>query len=194
MKKKLTALLLALVMVFSCFSYTYADTNQNEKKVNKEKEYSYMYNELPITSNVKLTEEELEVLYNNVMSNFSDSDAVVTPSYVPIEDPGSILVTGPVYRYCNNENAREVAEALAAYLISKLPTKSTNNLFANWLIVKVTNLANSIKDTYIGTWVTKSWSSYDNMYKYYTTLIHYTDATYTTKISVQYYYNGLYGY
>lgn len=185
--KKLIVILLTLSLILSTVTMVCADGNSQNTK---ETQYTYKYNGINVTSNVKLSKHELEELMSDTMKrikNGSNNNAEVNPTFVPSDPEGnSILIAGPSYRVYDNSDVQIVAGATVAWIVSKIPAPIQSSYLGYVAIGWMTAKVDAIKDTYVGAWVSKSYSTYDEMYKYYSTLIHFSDSTYSTPIDVQY--------
>lgn len=104
------------------------------------------------------------------------------------ENPGSsqVKVVAPYYRTYKNTGYKAAAELTTIYIISKLPKKMKETAFGTWVIGKFQGWASKTKTTYVGSWVTSSWSNSKNKRVYHATLVHYEKSNYTKPKSVQY--------
>jgi len=59
--------------------------------------------------------------------------------------------------------------------------------FGVWILNKVTGFSKKIKTTYVGSWVTSTYSSSQGKRVYHATLVNYKKSNYTQPLSVQYY-------
>jgi len=186
--KKLISILLALSLILSTITMVCADGNgQNMKKT----QYVYKYNGINITSNVKLSKDELKELMSDTMkrikNNSGNNNGEVNPTFVPSDPEGnSILVAGPSYRVYDNSDVQIVAGATVGWIVSKIPAPIQSTYLGYVAVAWMTAKVDGINDTYVGAWVSKSYSTYDEMYKYYSTLVHFSNSTYSTPIDVQY--------
>lgn len=180
--KKIICMFLVFTLIFCSFSQVFADIDKEND--NKEKEYTYDYNGIEIVSNEKLTEQEINSLMETILSK---DPGDIQPSFIPEPEPGAILVDGPEYNVNDNTDVREVSNLIVAWVSTKIPGPLSKSTLFNWVFSKLTGWTDEIEDTYSGSWVSKSWSTYYQGYKYYTTLVHYSDDTFSEPISVQYY-------
>ncbi|KGR78595.1 hypothetical protein [Ureibacillus sinduriensis] len=87
-----------------------------------------------------------------------------------------------------NNGVGKVANAVLAYITSKIPVRLASSKLFNYFFSTFTGWATAtIQPTYTGTWVTRAWSEYDQMYISKCTVVHYTDAKRSGVKDVAYY-------
>lgn len=148
------------------------------------KEFTYTVNGVEITGNVPLDEKQLEGLYNQTMN--SQSEGEITPLWEDNSDT-TVRETEPYYRYVNNAKVRAAADLFNAYFLKKIPKKITSSTWANWSVLRIMNFTeNAIKDAYVGSWISSSYNSRLGERRYFATLIHFTDSTYSMPKKIEY--------
>lgn len=161
-----------------------------KESVDNEDIYTYKYKGVEISGNYLLSEQEVVDKLAEVkeMIKFQKKEKdEFTTSYIPVETfPGSV-VAGPYYRSYDNTNERMTADLIAAWVSTKIPYFLSKELYINFLVNKLTDWSSSIVDTYVGTWQSKSFSSYYDLYEYHNTVVHFTDSSYSDLKSVAYY-------
>ncbi|AMX01167.1 hypothetical protein [Rummeliibacillus stabekisii] len=135
---------------------------------------------------MELNESELNDLYKNATSKIVTSEA---PSITPFQnDIGSnaITVVPAKKTHYDNSGVRDAADIVTAWLGTKIPVKLTEKTYRNYLVSKFTDFSSLIKDTYVETYVIRTWSEYDQMYLFKSTVVHYSDSHYDKINSVNY--------
>lgn len=147
--------------------------------------YNYVYKGVNINSDKKLTLEEQSSIYS--IATRKNNSEVISPFGHIIGGSGEIEY-GPKYETYTNKTEQLIAETIVAWLFSKIPIKKLSGdkkFFAGFVLGKITGWVKSaFKPTYVGYWTTKSYS--DGLYRYYLTIVHYEDDTFTQPIDVQY--------
>ncbi|MGY3314993.1 hypothetical protein ACV242_003489 [Peribacillus simplex] len=128
---------------------------------------------------------EIENLYNEVMSINTLNSGGIT-AYGPISGGSTITEIAPIYRTYKNTGVNEAKNLIFAYMMKKIPKKLTDSVFANWLFVKL-NSWSKISPTYVGSWVSSSYSTAEKKRNYHATVVHYGKSNYTSPKSVQYF-------
>ncbi|MED4035793.1 hypothetical protein ABEU98_30720 [Priestia megaterium] len=173
-----------------------AESNQSRQSVssqldqeNTEPEYTYTYNGIEFTGNYELTTDELRTLYVQSLALEAKTTSPSDDVSVEVNDPGTgqVQVVKPYYRTYTNKTQKEVANAITSYLLSKIPSPVKGNVVGIWVVGKITQWTNVIKQTYVGSWITSSYVTSKKKRVYHATLVHYKNSNYTTPISVQYY-------
>ncbi|WP_340025243.1 hypothetical protein MHI24_08700 [Paenibacillus sp. FSL K6-1096] len=193
--KKLSAIL-SIALLMTTFA-PFASANQASPTEAPSHEFvsqqltsnSYTYNGIEISSPLILSENELASIYANVQKA-TDSRNIITPFSHEIGGSGEI-VYGPKYEAHSNRDVVTFASMAAAWLNNFIYTKSGWNpaWFKKWVIsaTEAWFINSAVKPTYTGIWTTRSGDlQIPGLYHYYLTLVHYTDGTFTTPISVQY--------
>lgn len=157
----------------------FAESSQEEEQI-----FIYEYNGIEFSGNVELTQEQLSNMYAEVMGSPTESSEIGVMGRNP--DGSTVIVVKPTYRTYKNKGAKAAAELLSAYIISKAPKPVKTSVFGGWVLTKLSGWANAIKPTYVGAWVTSSWSRAENKRLYFNTLVHYKKSNYTQPKSVQY--------
>lgn len=196
--KKILSLMLSSALLLSV-TPSFAKANENTEDttipVQSQEEYTYNFNGVEITSNVELSDEEVESVYNeavapkNASSMIPNSSNLGGSAITPFADEdggGTRTEIAPYYRTYKNTTINEAKNLIFAYMMKKIPKKITDNVFANWLIVRL-NKWSDVDPTYVGSWASSAWSNYDNRRNYHATLVHYAKSNYTSPKSVQYY-------
>ncbi|UFJ39566.1 hypothetical protein LOK74_16085 [Brevibacillus humidisoli] len=159
-----------------------------EKQAQNEQTYSYTFKGIKFTGNQKLSEKRLEQLYQGILLETGQKNKVVKPN---INDPGgggAEVIIGPIYKHYDNGMEREVAKAIVAYLLKKLPSKVTDSFLVNWTAIRLSGwVDDAMGDTYVGAWGWKVEDSDDECTYYYETVVHYEDDSYKKPLDVQYY-------
>lgn len=139
-----------------------------------------MYNGVEFTGNTELTEEQLEGMYQNVIS----PEQTITPFAV---DPGSsyVSVIAPTYKTYNNTAVKVAAELVVSGIVAKSGGKITKSIIYTWTLGRLQSWGSSINHTYVGGWVSSSYVN--SQRRYYETLTRYKNSNYTSPTSVQYY-------
>ncbi|GIN40096.1 MULTISPECIES: hypothetical protein [Heyndrickxia] len=188
--KKLIPVSLATIMSISMVSPTLADTiNTNTSNTDLSvvdsisAEYSYIYKGVEITGNIPLNDVEISNIYNSALNKNTSGGPVI---YGPIEGGSWVYEVPPTYRSYSNAWVGEAANLIVAYILKGVPKKVTDNVFANWVFTKMLGWAKA-SPSYVGSWVTSSWSNYDNRRNYHATLVHYSDSSYSQPLSIQYF-------
>jgi hypothetical protein len=152
--------------------------------------YTYKYKGVEISGNSVLTEEQTEGILSSIKKKEKepkDVDGGISTYYVPVPEFPGYIVDGPYKRHYDNSDVRFTAEAVTAWVGTKIPAWISKNAFLNFAFNRLTGWANNIEDTYAVTYITKAYSDYHGLYEYYGTLVHYTDSSYSTPKEVQYY-------
>lgn len=185
--KNIFAFSLSLLILFSFVAPSFASIEvSNETSTQQEvNEYAYSFNELEIISNTILTEQEIENLYNEVMSINTLNSGGIT-AYGPISGGSTKTEIASIYRTYKNTGVNEAKNLIFAYMMKKIPKKLTDSVFANWLFVKL-NSWSKISPTYVGSWVSSSYSTAEKKRNYHATVVHYGKSNYTSPKSVQYF-------
>lgn len=195
-----------LIMAASALSlslYSPVSANEQESLVTNEIQnaplYTYEYNGIEFSGNVQLSPEELKAMYNDVLgtpsnllsksSTSSASNASNGSVSILAEDNGSSYVkeSSTYYRTYKNTTVKIAAELATAFIISKTPKKIRSSTFGAWMFGKFQGWVSGDKTTYVGSWISSTWSSYQNKRLYKATVVHYKNSNYTTPLSVQYY-------
>lgn len=189
--KKLLLLMLSSTLLLS-LTPSFANANENTEDpaipLQSQEEYTYSFNGLEITSNVVLSKLEVENVYNEVIGIKNVSPilgSTITPNAVE-PGGGSRTEIAPIYRTYKNTTINEAKNLIFAYMMKRIPKKITDNVFANWVFVKLNKWA-TVNPTYVGSWVSSSWSDHANRRNYHATLVHYAKSNYTQPKTVQYY-------
>lgn len=187
MKRHITRFVsIMLVSVLSLSLLNPASANELESLSNEDTPlYSYEYKGIEFTGDTELSQDELEIMYNDIINPSSNSNGEITTF---AEDHGSsmVRVVPPYYRTYKNTGYRAAAELTTLYLISKTPKKLKRTTLGIWIIGKFQGWTNAIKPTYVGSWISSSWSNYQNKRVYHATLVHFKKSNYTSPTSVQY--------
>ncbi|MFE4243566.1 hypothetical protein ACFVSS_16940 [Peribacillus butanolivorans] len=193
--KKMFVFALSLVMLFSLVTPSFANENvSNGTSPEQELEgYTYSFNDLEITSNTILTDQEIENVYNAVMSTTPETTSIENdPDYggislrAPVSGGSTVTEIAPIFRTYKNTGVNEAKNLIFAYMMKKIPKSLTDNVFANWLFVKL-NSWSKISPTYVGSWVSSSYSTAEKKRNYHATVVHYGKSNYTAPKSVQYF-------
>ncbi|MDR4926827.1 hypothetical protein ACFX4I_23710 [Peribacillus sp. YIM B13472] len=185
--KKLCAFSVSLIIFFSFVAPSFASKEViTETSTEQElKEYAYFFKGIEIMSNIILTEQEIVNLYNEVMSIGTPIVGGIT-SYAPISGGSTKTEIPPIYRTYKNTGVNEAKNLIFAYMMKKIPKKLTDSVFLNWLFVKL-NSWSKISPTYVGSWVSSSYSTAEKKRNYHATVVHYEKSNYTSPKSVQYF-------
>lgn len=182
-----------LIMMISVLSLSFlnpASASELELSPNKDipdtPVYSYVYNGVEFTGGYELSQEELKNMYFETVGSSGDLNDEIT-TFAENDGSSSVMVTPKYYRTYKNTGAKAAAELTTIFLISKMPKPVKTSTLGIWVLGKLQGWSSSIKTTYVGSWISSSWSSYQNKRIYHATLVHYTNSNYTTPISVQYY-------
>lgn len=130
--------------------------------VNGETFYTYEYNGIEFSGNRTLSEKQLKDLstgisgnHINLINNDNLGDIELGTFYIPRDQfPGSI-VAGPYYRHYDNSAIRQTADLIVAWVSTKIPKFLSKSTVFNYVLSDLTKWTDAIKDTYVGTWVTK---------------------------------------
>ncbi|KOP78194.1 hypothetical protein AMS60_18685 [Bacillus sp. FJAT-21945] len=181
--KKLLALLSLLLIVSTILpqSISFASENSEQESTLNE-EYEYIYEDGLIVSNVELTQENIDFVLSMLEMGNSNEDIIIEPFS---EDPGGgngIVIDGPYYKTWTNVEFRALIAGAQTWLGQKFPKLPA------WVNVSLAGAAflasESTTTTYAGAWTWKSYDSYYNKYRYYSTLVHYYHSNYTKPIRV----------
>jgi hypothetical protein len=159
----------------------------------KDEEFTYVYNGIEFKGNKKLSEDELEDLYQTIINQSAEPvelDTAQSSEMVTMGvDPGSsyVPVIPPIYKTYSNAGTQLAAELITAALVAKAPKPVQTSVFGVWVLNKLTGWADDIKPSYVGAWTSSTYDNYTQQRRYYETLVHYQNSDYTSPISVQYY-------
>ncbi|MEK3865787.1 hypothetical protein MHH60_20155 [Paenibacillus sp. FSL H7-0716] len=151
---------------------------------------SYTYNGLQINSPLTLSDNQLASIYNNVQKAPQSGETLISPFAHEIGGSGE-LVYGPLYETHKNKDVALFASLTTAWLNNFVYKKIGWNptWFKKWMISasEAWFYNSEIKPTYTGIWTTRSGDpQVPGLYRYYLTLVHYTNDSFITPISVQY--------
>lgn len=186
MKKFITSIAASTLLFTSVLPTAFAAEESNDTLVSLESQsdYYYSFQGINFTGNVELDEAQLQDLYSSVQEN-SNTD-LIKPFAHDIGS-NSTTVVAPVYKTFSNKVEKFLIDSFVAYIVTKIPTKYASNFMFNFYFNKITGWASGkVVPTYVGSWVTRSWSEYDQTYIYYLTAVHYTDSTFKTVKDVGY--------
>lgn len=168
--------MIASILSLSIITPVSAQKNSNYENGNNFI-YTYEYNGIEFTGDTELSEEELKSIYDDVMNTSVQSSLNEKNTGIGLFalDPGStqVKVVPPYYRTYKNTGWKVASELITAYLISKMPKKVKGTAFGIWIAGKLQGWASNVKSTYVGSWVTSSWSPSANKRVYHATLVHY---------------------
>ncbi|MBM6616950.1 hypothetical protein [Bacillus suaedaesalsae] len=157
-------------------------------------EFTYYYNGVKFVSDKELTEEMIQDLYNQAVSpsassitSKSLSNTIDEPGYVIPNEGGSRMLTDKIYRTYDNTDVEIAAGIIAALLLKKAPAKFSQSRYEAFITVPMTAWLLSFNDTYVGSWQTESYNSYNRLYEQKNTIVHYRYGNYTSPMEVQYY-------
>ncbi|MDF2067466.1 hypothetical protein [Bacillus sp. Cr_A10] len=159
--------------------------------------YTYLHNGIEISSNVQLTDsqvtqklDQVKELSSKKSKNLSKSNDLteITP-YVqlPVDMYPGTITAGPYYDSYDNAIYREAADLLVAWVTTKVPAFLSKSTFTNYVTSKFLGWSSAIKDTYVGSWQSKSWNPSLGLYEYHNTIVHYEDSQFRTPRTVTYY-------
>ncbi|MBP3040969.1 hypothetical protein J9303_15910 [Bacillaceae bacterium Marseille-Q3522] len=168
---------------------SFAEYNENKGKaetINEQNStiYKYEYNGIEFSGDTVLTQDQLKNMYNDVFATTNSLGGEIM-----VLDPGSgqVRVVGPVYRTYSNATFRAVADFITFYTVMRAPRPIRTSAFGAWVLNKIQGWVKIIQPTYVGSWVTSSWSNWHNKRVYHETLVHYANSNYTQPTKVQYY-------
>lgn len=181
-----------VLLCFTVFMSTILSTNVLADKIESEETpvfHEYVHGELTISSDVTLTEEQLDFIISIANSNEMDTD-ILDPNkeieFKPFSiDSGStgIIIEGPYYKTYTNTTMRALITIAADWVhskIKKLPS-GVGKVLTGGVFVATEKVA----PTYVGLWTWKSYDQFQKRYRYYVTLVHYKHSNYTVPIKSQ---------
>ncbi|NOU83846.1 hypothetical protein GC101_33885 [Paenibacillus sp. LMG 31459] len=193
--KKLTAVLSIALLTTAIAPF--ASANQSNptagptQQVSSQQEATntYTYNGLQINSPLALSDEQLASIYSNVQKQAQSRD-LITPFSHEIGGSGE-LVYGPKYETHTNKDVVIFATAATAWLNNYIYTKIGWNpsWFKKWVISATEGwfVNQGVNPTYTGIWTTRAGDpQVPGLSRFYLTLVHYTNNSFNTPISVQY--------
>ncbi|WP_411344703.1 hypothetical protein ACE3MZ_01000 [Paenibacillus sp. WLX1005] len=150
-------------------------------------QYSYTYNGVEIGSTISLNDEQLKKLYDQTI-NISQGINKVTPSIIDQGGSPGMTVAGPEYKTYSNYTERKLADLLVSATVGKIPFIKNLGTISSWVfgVVHGWGLNQIIHPTYVGSWVTKSYDNNSGLYRYYLTVVYYTNDSFNKPIKVQY--------
>lgn len=186
MKKVILAVMSAVIGLSVASSSAFAE----EKRVipvNEEIElpnelepvFTYEVNGIEFSGNVELTQEQLNSMYREATRGGIQV-------FIPDNGGSSIMEVPPVYRTYKNAGKKAAAELITAYIISKTPKPIRKATWGAWVLNHLSRWVDIIKPSYVGSWVSSSYSYAEKKRLYYNTLVHYKNKDYTGPTSVQY--------
>lgn len=183
--KRLFIGLSSSVLLLSGISSVSANGLKNDEVIEiipeEEVVYSYIYNGIEFTGNTELDEQALKNLYDLVIDEGISQRA---------DEPGGgngVKIHEPMYKSYKNNYEKEIANLFVAHIVTRIPIKITSSTLGNYIFNTLTGWATGkIEPQHVGSWVTRSWSDYYDLYLYHATLVHYTDSTFKTPKKVQY--------
>lgn len=107
---------------------------------------------------------------------------------VRLEEPGAIMLEGPVERVYDNSKVRFAAALIIGLVSTKVPVKinpevvATVAAYLGWVVTE-----NPTSDTYVKTWRWAKYSDYSKCYIEYITIVHYSNDSFDKPIKVQYF-------
>ena len=178
-----TLVLTLVILVMFCSTIPTFASESTEMKM-----YEYDVNGVRIMSSDPFTQEEAVEMYEYIISESNKSNSIDFGTRVVQPDlDGAETLYGPKYNHYTNSEVNVTTLVLfnwAAEYFSfntakaKLIKAALATALSQFLSYVVSD------DTYAGAWITQKWSDYYDCHIQYQTLVHYTDATYSTPTDV----------
>lgn len=175
---KKIALILTLLLSINTIP-TFAHTNSNSLNNNNTIE---LENNLITDENIINELKELDPGLNK-----NNKNSISTFAH-PSDNPDSRIVRGKVRKAYSNAGIRAVVTGLYNYLASKLPDEAKKSTLYYMLNAFVTsNINSAIKPHYYEAWIWETHDWKNGVHRVYTTMVSYTDSSYSKMSDTNYY-------
>ncbi|MEK5217773.1 hypothetical protein [Psychrobacillus sp. FSL H8-0487] len=188
--KKILIPFLSLVLTVSVVTLpVYASKGESVVPLDEaltQEQFSYSYEGINFSGSTPLTEEELKNLYDGVVNVSPTEQTIGTFA----EDNGDTTVTvvPPAYQTFNHTYVAATASFFLGYYVQKVAGIKNGEKFRLWANAMLSTwVATHIGSHYSGSWITSSWSNYQQKRIYHATLVHFAKSNYTQATDVEYY-------
>lgn len=177
--KKITLTLTLLLSINTIPAFAYTNSNENS---------NLSYNENYLENNLITDENTINQLKQIDPGLNKNSENLISTFAYPNDNPDSRIIRGKVRKAYSNNGIKAVVLGLYNYLATKIPDVAKKNTLYYMLNSFVSiNLSNAIKPHYYEAWIWETHDWANGVHRVYTTMVSYTDSSYSKVSSTDYY-------